>query len=1278
MSDTISKVLEIRVNTKSAIENLTEYENTIKRLSEAEKNLKKMRDRDKESIKNDNSLSDEQKKKKLAESERFYANELRGVAEAKKALTAQSKALAKQVQNEAAATIAASGSLTQQRAKLAALKKVYADLDPKMKNFGSEEKRLRETIKSLTKSISEQEKELGVYGRNVGNYASAFKSLWKTVGVQMLGGFLGTAQAFVAIGNAIKSSVENAIQFNRSVSKMQAILRGTTGDMNMLVAKAKELGATTRYTATEVVQLQTELAKLGYQQDQIIRMSESVLFFAQATGSSLPDAASLAGASLRMFGKDVSYANEYIDQMALATTKSALTFDYIKTALPIVGSTAKTFGFELNEVLAMVGQLANNGLEASMAATATRNILLRLADANGELAKQLGRPVKNIHDLVEGLKELKRRGVDLNDTLQLTDKRSVNAFNAFLRAGDATEKLATEIKSANGVAKEMAETMEDNLGGDITRLSSVWEDFTLSLNKSQGPLRTAVKWLQKVVKGMADIVRSADESIRIAKNQSYEDYLEGGEMSISTFEDISKFEKLVKTYTDMGFEAKDAIDKSYNEVRDAIINDEKLLQIEYENAINDRIKFSQNEGKRWAEESTEELQRDIQEEMDVATKQWSKFNRLNPITGGMSQATESLAKYSKDEIETIKKLIEYRTKEAEIYGKLESQKIRIQELDEYINEETDPNGIPVLDAAARNKQNQLEKRIAKARLDAEKKLETDLYNLGLEGADKRRNAIEMKYDQEIATVRYKLKEELRVLEEEANEFRRTLPMKAWVDLEAAKDAYKVMLEEREGVIDLLKKKELALLEAEENERQLQEFKSLLQKRIEGVEKESAEEYLIRKQMLDTEEASEMVSIEKRFQNEEVLTKEQLAVLTKMREENVSELKVLQQMELFLEEEKCKRMVAINAKYEKKRAEIAYNERVTANKKAMYSQQSKSLASKYDGVVANAKANLAEKELERNNLVKGVGESPESFTYRRMQAYDAVLQARMQLSQAIIEADTHEAEMAMINSRMEIDSLKAKYEYQKKYEEDVVKLGRFAAESQEEFEKRKAEASKASYEAQLEYSNALFQIWADASNGIATSLGTISSAIAECCEENEENVRRSKILGLAQVYIEQAVAIANAIRLAWTSSSNWIEAIAATATSITTVVASTVQAISSIKKAKYAKGVIDLQGPGTSTSDSIDARLSKGESVMTARATKLFKPLLAAMNQIAAQPNVTLPNMYSQYNPSQTMANNESFGKTMREAMQDVHPVVSVTEINDVNTRLQRIKVLDNI
>ena len=361
-------------------------------------------------------------------------------------------------------------------------------------------KKNRELIKS-TKEIYEQMKKLqantGKMQLNVGNYP-LLGGLMGGLGGKALG-LGGAAAAGMALSGVIKDNVSLARDYEKSLSVLAAILGTTKDGVKALSDQAQHLGATTVFTAKEVAELQTELAKLGYTVDQIQNMAPAVLNFAQATGSSLADAASLAGAALRMFEKDTTHTTEFVDKMSAATTKSALNFSFLQNAMSTVAPVANAFGFKIEEVLALLGQLANAGFDASSAATATRNILLNLADSNGKLAKSLGEPVTNLDGLIKGLKKLSDEGIDLAESLELTDKRSVAAFNTFLAGTDTVIKLRDELNNCNGAAQKMADTMADNLDGSLKSLNSAWEGFNLHINQSNGLLRSLVDWLKDVV-----------------------------------------------------------------------------------------------------------------------------------------------------------------------------------------------------------------------------------------------------------------------------------------------------------------------------------------------------------------------------------------------------------------------------------------------------------------------------------------------------------------------------------------------------------------------------------------------------------------------------------------------------------------------------------------------------------------------------------------------------------------------------------------------------------
>ena len=302
--------------------------------------------------------------------------------------------------------------------------------------------------------------------------------------------------------DGLRSAFDTIKDFEQANVNLSTILGQEVDTIFDLTNQALKLGQTTRYTASEVTNLQTELAKLGFTQRQILQMSESVLNFATAVGSELPESAALAGATLRMFGLQASSTDDVMATLALSTNKSALNFSYLQTAMSIVGPVAKTFGFSVKDTTALLGTLANAGFDASSAATATRNIILNLANANGKLAKALGEPIETFPDLIDGLKKLNDRGVDLATTLELTDKRSVAAFNAFLSGADSAKILREELEDTDGVLQDIAEKRMNTVEGSVASLQSAWERFVLSLKNSQGTIKKTIDLLTDLVRGI--------------------------------------------------------------------------------------------------------------------------------------------------------------------------------------------------------------------------------------------------------------------------------------------------------------------------------------------------------------------------------------------------------------------------------------------------------------------------------------------------------------------------------------------------------------------------------------------------------------------------------------------------------------------------------------------------------------------------------------------------------------------------------------------------------
>ena len=228
-------------------------------------------------------------------------------------------------------------------------------------------------------------------------------------------------------------------------------------------------------------------------------------------------------------------------------------------------------------------------------------------------------------------------------------------------------------------------------------------------------------------------------------------------------------------------------------------------------------------------------------------------------------------------------------------------------------------------------------------------------------------------------------------------------------------------------------------------------------------------------------------------------------------------------------------------------------------------------------------------------------------------------------------------------------------------------GQLETETEEQYNKRVIDGKKAVSDAKIAINKASLkneQAFAKSMQSVGDSLVSVMDAVGE---SDKNFAKLSKIITLFKITVDTGKAlsagIANAMELPYPAN------LAAVATTVATVLANIATAISTVKSANFAEGG-KVHGPGTGTSDSVPANLSNGEFVMTAKATKLFEPLLTVMNAIGA--DVPIRTNYVQ----ERADNTESIADSFAEAAREIRPVVSVVEITEAQERIRMIEHLD--
>ena len=257
--------------------------------------------------------------------------------------------------------------------------------------------------------------------------------------------------------------------FEQEMSKVQAVSGATAEEFKSLSDNAKELGASTMFSAREVAGLQGEFAKLGFTATEITKVTEATLSLAQASGSDLARAAMVAGSTLRAFGLDASQTGMVTDVMAKSFSTSAMDMETFAESMKFVAPVAKSAGMSIQETSAMLSVLANAGIKGSQAGTALRRIISEIGAS--------GKPT------AEALKDLAAQGLNLADAKDEVGRSAQSALLVLAGGVDQIAPLTEEFNNSAGAAKAMADIMGATAFGASKRLESAMEGLGISIGE---------------------------------------------------------------------------------------------------------------------------------------------------------------------------------------------------------------------------------------------------------------------------------------------------------------------------------------------------------------------------------------------------------------------------------------------------------------------------------------------------------------------------------------------------------------------------------------------------------------------------------------------------------------------------------------------------------------------------------------------------------------------------------------------------------------------------
>lgn len=264
------------------------------------------------------------------------------------------------------------------------------------------------------------------------------------------------------------------VGFEHSMAKVKAVTQATSGEFQRLESSAKKLGSTTIFTASQVSELQLALAKMGATTSEIEAAQSSILALAQATDSDLGGAADTVKSVLNQFNRPMGEAGHLADVMAKSFSSSALSMDTFTNAMSYAGKSAAAAGFSIEETTAILAVLHDQGIRGSKAGRAFRRIATDMADT--------GKPA------AEALQDVARAGITLADAKDEVGRSAQTALLAIVENIDRLPGLTQEFTNVDGVAQEMAATMDNTTFGAFKRMQSAIEGVQLTIGKILAPM----------------------------------------------------------------------------------------------------------------------------------------------------------------------------------------------------------------------------------------------------------------------------------------------------------------------------------------------------------------------------------------------------------------------------------------------------------------------------------------------------------------------------------------------------------------------------------------------------------------------------------------------------------------------------------------------------------------------------------------------------------------------------------------------------------------------
>lgn len=337
---------------------------------------------------------------------------------------------------------------------------------------------------------------------------------------------LGVTAPLVGMGAA---AVKTAADFEAAMSNVRAISGASADEMEALTAKAEEMGAKTKFSATEAADAFTYMAMAGWDTESMLAGIEGVMSLAAASGEDLATTSDIVTDALTAFGLTAEDTSMFVDVLAAASSASNTNVSMLGESFKYVAPVAGTFGYSVQDVGAALGLMANSGIKASQAGTSFRSALTRMIKptdtamvsmenlglASDGVVTAMVNADGSMKPLRETLSILREQFSTLSEAEQaqaastIFGQESMAGMLAIINASDSDfEGLISTMDEASGTAQEMADTQLDNLNGQLTILKSGLEGAAIAFGNLLMPM---IKDITALIQKLVDWVNGLNE-----------------------------------------------------------------------------------------------------------------------------------------------------------------------------------------------------------------------------------------------------------------------------------------------------------------------------------------------------------------------------------------------------------------------------------------------------------------------------------------------------------------------------------------------------------------------------------------------------------------------------------------------------------------------------------------------------------------------------------------------------------------------------------------------